>query len=391
MSQEPAPSRTAALGGLRPRPLWGSLGCGAALLLAFGAVASATPATAPADSSATPLAETQADGPETDTGAGPTCIISGTAAPPKELEIYDKASGGSVVARLTGVDTPLKAFEFPKGSDARARLDTGTGKGHFRIEGYVHTKRLPIYTKKALTVTQGHLWIGAHREVHFDGSSPKRIRVAKRMTTPLAQTFKTWTSCTNLSFDQGTPTGWSIDGDARGYSMKTDSITLYDDYGRDKTEVITLNRAAGQEMLFWSTKRHGGYVQVAYQGEIMLEAWAKASALKALPKGEVMDQYIPPKRQVSGSRVQVQGETKLVKTTREHYIRLEAKEDAAKIGRIEIDTEVLVLDVVAGWASVMPKDATVMPPKDGQFWVNAEDLGIKPPPSKPAPAPAPAG
>lgn len=170
--------------------------------------------------------------------------------------------------------------------------------------------------------------------------------------------------------------------------MKSDSIALYDDYGRDKTEVVTLHKAVGQEMLFWSTKRHGGYVQVAYQGDIMLEAWAKASALRALPKGEVMDQYIPPKRTVTGSKVQVQGETKLVKTTREHYIRLEAKEDAAKIGRIEIDTEVLVLDVVAGWASVMPKNATVMPPKDGQFWVNAEDLGLSPP-SKPAPPPTP--
>lgn len=392
MSRETAPNRQT-LGqpqrGYGARHLWGSLGCGV-LFLAFAAVASATPH-GEGSSAAAPMADSQADKPDTDTGAGPTCSISGTTAPPKDLEIYDKASGGNVVARLTGVDTPLKAFEFPKGGDDRARLDTGTGKGHFRIEGYVHTKRLPIYTKKALTVTQGHLWIGAHREVHFDGSSPKRIRVAKRMTTPLAQTFKTWTSCSNLSFDQGTPSGWSIDGDARGYSMKNDSITLYDDYGRDKTEVVTLNKAAGQEMLFWSTKRQGGYVQVAYQGEIMLEAWAKASALKALPKGEVMDQYIPPKRQVSGSRVQVQGETKLVKTTREHYIRLEAKEDAAKIGRIEIDTEVLVLDVVAGWASVMPKDATVMPPKDGQFWVNAEDLGITPPPSKPAPAPSPAG
>ncbi|MCA9629151.1 MAG: hypothetical protein KC766_15830 [Myxococcales bacterium] len=372
---------------------WGpSFGGGSLLALGFallGPDASAAPSPSAPAEAASPQADTQADKPDTDNGAGPTCIITGSTTPPKDLELYDKASGGSVVARLTGVETPLKAYEFPKGSDERARLDTGTGKGHFRIQGYVHTKQLPLYTKKALTVLQGHLWIGAHQEVHFDGSSPKRIRVAKHMKRPLSQTFKTWTSCSNLSFDQGTPPGWSIDGDARGYRMKSDSITLYDDYGRDKSDVVTLNRAAGSEMVFWSTKRHGAYVQVAYQGEIMLEAWAKASTLKALPKGEIMDHYVPPKRVVTGSKVQVQGETKLVKTTREHYLRLEAKEDAPKIGKIEIDTEVLVLDVVAGWASVMPKDATVMPPKEGQFWVNAEDLGLSPP-TKPAPPPTPA-
>ncbi len=388
MSQQTPPNRT-----LRNTRLLGlSLSGGGLLALGLcmqAPSAAAAPADAEPTADASPQADQQADKPDTDNGAGPTCIITGKTAPPKELEIYDKASGGKVVARLTGANTPLKAFEFPKGNDDRARLDTGTGKGHFRIEGYVHTKQLPMYTKKALTVVQGHLWVGAHREVHFDGSSPKRIRVAKHLKTPISQTFKTWTSCGNLSFDQGTPRGWSIDGDARGYRMKSDTLTLYDDYGRAKSEVTTLNRAGGAEMVFWSTKRHGGYVQVAYEGEIMIEAWAKASGLKALPKGEVMDQYIPPKRTVTGSKVQVQGETKLVKTTREHYIRLEAKQDSPKIGRIEIDTEVLVLDVVAGWASVMPKDATVMPPKEGQFWVNAEDLGLSPPPAKPAPPPTP--
>lgn len=341
-------------------------------------------------SPAQPQAEPQADEAATDSGAGPNCVISGATAPPKNLEIYDKQAGGVVVAKLVGVETPLKAFEFPTGKDARAKLETGTGKGHFRIEGYVHAKRLPMFTTKSLSVSPGHLWIGAQREVHFDGATPGRLRVTKHMTTPLSQTFRTWTSCKNLTFDEGTPPAWSVDGDARGYRMKSDSIVLYNDYSRDKSEVVTLNRASGAEMLFWSTKRHGSYVQVAYQGEIMLEAWAKASALKALPRGEVMDQAVAPKRHVTGAKLTLQGDAKLIKTTREHYIRAEAKEDAPKIGRIEIGTETYVLNVVAGWASVVPKNATVMPPENGQFWVNAEDLGLNPTPAKPGPAPSPA-
>jgi hypothetical protein len=35
-----------------------------------------------------------------------------------------------------------------------------------------------------------------------------------------------------------------------------------------------------------------------------------------------------------------------------------------------------VLDLVAGWASVMPKTLNVVPGPDGQFWVKAADLGI---------------
>jgi hypothetical protein len=66
----------------------------------------------------------------------------------------------------------------------------------------------------------------------------------------------------------------------------------------------------------------------------------------------------------------------VVKTTREIVLRADARDSARIIGRIETDTETYVLDVVVGWASVLPKSLHVMPVGEQQFWASAKELGI---------------
>ena len=66
----------------------------------------------------------------------------------------------------------------------------------------------------------------------------------------------------------------------------------------------------------------------------------------------------------------------MVKPARDVPLRAAAKESEATIGVVEPGAETFVLDVVAGWASVMPKAMNVLPGPDGQFWVKASDLGI---------------
>ncbi len=107
-----------------------------------------------------------------------------------------------------------------------------------------------------------------------------------------------------------------------------------------------------------------------------MDAWAKLTDLKALPPGETMDQLAPPVTSRNPARLAVQGEPRSVKTTREVPLRRAAKDGDAPIGVIEIGTETYVLDVIAGWASVMPKALNVIPAESGQFWVKAADLGI---------------
>jgi hypothetical protein len=66
----------------------------------------------------------------------------------------------------------------------------------------------------------------------------------------------------------------------------------------------------------------------------------------------------------------------VVKAPREVAIRARASDSDTPIGVIEPEAEAYVLDVVAGWVSVMPKGLEVVPRPDGQFWVRAEELGM---------------
>lgn len=57
-------------------------------------------------------------------------------------------------------------------------------------------------------------------------------------------------------------------------------------------------------------------------------------------------------------------------------LRASASDLGRPIGGLEPGTEVLVLDVVAGWASVVPKSLGVMPAGEGHFWAKARELGL---------------
>jgi len=41
---------------------------------------------------------------------------------------------------------------------------------------------------------------------------------------------------------------------------------------------------------------------------------------------------------------------------------------------VEADTEVYVMDTIAGWTKVLPKSLHVLPAGDLSFWVKSSDL-----------------
>ena len=67
-----------------------------------------------------------------------------------------------------------------------------------------------------------------------------------------------------------------------------------------------------------------------------------------------------------------------VRASKDVTIRDSASTSGKAIGTIESGAEVYVLDIVAGWASVLPKALNVAPDGDGQFWAKASDLGVSP-------------
>jgi hypothetical protein len=307
--------------------------------------------------------------------AAATCTIRGNAQMPKDLPIYDSAQGSQEIARFSGGDSALTVTELPAGASGRARVETGTGTGSFRLSGWIDVTKIPIFTARQVTVKTGHLWIGKHRSVSVLGGSGANLKVKKTLSSPFSQSLTTTAACTAFTLDERAVPGWQVPGDARGYVVKKDQVELFD--AASGTPVTTLNRSADSEgILLWSTERKSGWVHVEYHGEIVLDAWARAADLSALPAGETMDEVARPVKRRNAPKLALADQPKLVRTTKEIPLKNAAGDSAKVIGKVEADTDTYVLDTVAGWASVLPKSLHVVPVSDGQFWVKASELGL---------------
>ncbi|MEB2314269.1 MAG: hypothetical protein OZ921_11895 [Sorangiineae bacterium] len=312
------------------------------------------------------------------TSAG-RCTLRGQPALPPDLEIFSESQGGEAIARFTGAAIAVSVRDFPaSGKGGRASVQTGNarGAGSFRIDGFVDAAKVPLATARDVPVVLEHLWLGAHRRVHFVAAAPDRLRVELTMTTPMRQSFSAWASCGALSLDAGVPVGWTPAGRERGYVVKKDRIDLYDRPSAERKVVTTLIRSAESGILLFGTERRGGFVRVAFHGPVIIDAWARLSDLVALPPGETMDQVQESTTVSSGPRLALAASPRLVRTTREVALRVVAKHDARVIGKIDPETDTYVIDVVAGWASVMPKALDVAPAGEKQFWAKASELGL---------------
>jgi hypothetical protein len=287
-------------------------------------------------------------------------------------KIYSNASGGAPVARFTGGRVELTASDFPTGPSGRARITTGGG---FELKGYVSASDVPLYTSRDVVVHAEHVWIGTQRQVTVVGAAPGKLEVERKVTHPIDQTFRGWASCDALTLTQQTPPGWTPPGHARGYLVTRDSIELF--HHPQGGRVTTIRRAPhGSGILFWSSDRQGPWVQVEYHGDVVINAWARSQDLSALPPGETMDQLAPPMIQRGSPQLKMQGSTRIVRPSRDADIRAVAKDSGAIIGKVKMGTEVYLLDIVAGWANVLPKSLSVAPEGDNQFWVRASDVGL---------------
>jgi hypothetical protein len=299
------------------------------------------------------------------------CVLRGDAVMARTVSLYDGKVGGSEIARFTGGKVSLVVTGFPEDGGGRAVVETAG----FRIKGFVKARDLPVYTAHSVPVFAGHLWIAEARRVAIVGGAGSRVRVEKAVASPIIGTFQGWAPCESLTLTARVPPGFSPAGGARGYVVKKDEIELFTEPKGDL--VTTLERASdGPGVLLWSDDRQGAWVHVEHHGDVTIDAWARAQDLSALPPGETMDLLAPGVLQTGSPSLRVQGNTKVVRVTSPVTLRAAASDASGVIGGIEAGTEVYVLDVVAGWASVVPKDLGLAPAGDAQFWARAKDLGI---------------
>jgi hypothetical protein len=310
---------------------------------------------------------------------GAQCAVRGRTSMPPDLAIYDKAQGGRAVARFTGGVTSLVAKDFPSGAASRVAVETGTGTGSFRIQGYVEAAQLPVFTAQDVPVVQNHVWIGAQYQVSVLGASAGKLRVRRSARPPIAGSFTGLGSCGAFTLTPGTPSGWNVPGNARGYVVKKESVELYD--APRGQQVLTLHRTSeGGGILLWSKGvshiPSAGFVNVEYHDDIVIDAWVRVSDVQPLPPGETMDYQRGSTTKRGTPKLMLQGSTQVVKTTKEVLLRVAAKDSEPVVGRIEADTETYVMDIMAGWASVLPKALNVAPYGELQFWVPAKELGL---------------
>lgn len=303
--------------------------------------------------------------------ADEACSLQGDAVMPKGTGIYDAPAGGTQIATFTGAKVGLTITGFPESTGERAQVLTSG----FRIRGFVRTKDLPVFTARAIPVHAGHVWIGEGRKVSVLAATGGRLHVEKTASFPMSGYFHGWAPCDAFTFAEKVAPGWTPEGGMRGYVVKKDRVDLYSE---PRGDVVTAIEPVswGNGVLVWTSERNGPWLHVEHHGEIVLNGWLRAQDVSALPPGETMDQQTPPSTQAGTPRLSVQGNTKTITTGREVTLRAKAGEANPLIGSIEPGVEVLVLDVVAGWASVMPKGLSVMPAEGTQFWTRAKDLGI---------------
>jgi hypothetical protein len=243
------------------------------------------------------------------------------------------------------------------------------------VRGFIETAALPLFTAQKLPITAGHLWIGKDRQVRVVGSSADKLKVERTASSPLRQTHSTWTTCANLKITAGTPPGWSPGGFARGYVQRRDALEIFT--GPRGSSLGMLQKAPGADaVLFFSTEQTSEWVHLEYQADIVVDAWARSAELTALPPGETMDQLVnmPPQR--GTPRLALPGNPRVVRALRDVALRASARDTAPVIGVIEPDAEAFVIDIMAGWVSVMPKALDVVPPEGGLFWVRKSELAL---------------
>ncbi len=341
------------------------LGLTVGLALSMSRATLANPTPRPVAPRATPASTQQSFVP---------CGLTGHTSLVLDTPIVDES--GRRIARFSGGETTLTISGFSLGGAERARVETGNGRGAFRVRGFVNTKSLPLVTADEIPVSPGHLWIGKDREVTVVGATADKLKIERVASSPLRQKQSAWAPCRSLKVTAGTPKGWSPAGFARGYVLKQDSVELFDGPGGRTVGALYRAPEATSGVLLFSTEQSSAWVHVEYHADLVVNAWAHAADLVPLPPGETMDQLAPPTPRPGTPRLSLPANPRIVRTTHEVPLRVAARDAAEPIGIIETGTNTYVLDVMAGWVSVMPEALDVVPVNGGRFWVKKSELGI---------------
>ena len=297
------------------------------------------------------------------------CAISGKPVLAKTVALQAASTGDDAIAKFPG--QPIAATMTA--AAGRSKLRTGTGSGGFRVEGFVETRDVPVFTTRNVPVVDEHVWIGGGRRVRVRGPASAGVSIEMSAGAPIEQTLSATASCASVSLDQPSFRHPSPPGEARGYLTKKSPLAIAASAGGPAVFTFT-SSSIKDALLFWSVEKSGAHVHVMLAGDVVIDGWAAASDLEALKAGEMMDAVLPGAVSISQPRLVMEGAPKTVKVSREVAVRARANDASEVIGAIEAEGEVLVLETVLGWSNVLPTSLAVMPADGRGFWVKATEL-----------------
>ena len=299
------------------------------------------------------------------------CVLRGQPAIAEGVGVFDAPSDGTEIAHFNGVKTALAVLSFAEGPAGRSRIETAG----FRISGFVRTRDIPVYTAHPVSLQGTHLSIAEGVRVAVIAAAPGRLRVERTTAPPIQGVFQGWAPCEAVSLASSTPPPWARPGGARSYLLRGNKIDLFD---RPRGALVTtLSRTAdGPGLLFWGSDSADGFVHVEHHADLLIDAWAHLRDLAAVTPEEASEPVAPAATQTVVPKPRQKGRARIVRAQNPVELRAAATDAAIVIGGIDAGVDVVVVDVVGTWASVMPVSYGVAPSSPAEFWVRARDLGV---------------
>jgi hypothetical protein len=300
------------------------------------------------------------------------CTLTGTAMPELDLQLVD--DDGRPVARFGGVAVRLTVSGLPGRADGKVRVTTA-GNGRLRIAGFVAVHSLPIYLKQDLAIVKGHVTLLKGTAVEYLGRAGDQIRIGVKTHNAIAETYNATVACDALTVEAQQPNKWEPPGQARGYLMKQSVAPLFDQPGAEAEPVSSIHLASdARGVLFYGDRREGEFIHVSYRRDVGIDGWMAVKDLEILPRGEVVDQSVSKYAPHADKKLKMKVEGQLYKAQSEIPLYGKADPKLPPIGAVTEDTELYVLDVMVGWANVLPKQLDVVPLSEKHFWVKASEL-----------------
>ncbi len=300
------------------------------------------------------------------------CTLSDSAVLPAGNALLD--SDGHPLARFGGQQVRMTASNLPKQARGLVTVRIG-GSKDFQLDGFLRGTSLPLYTSRRLAVREGHVWLEAERPVRFAGVASDKLRVTystKEFRDPITLSAP----CDGLKMNS-TPTGVEpyVSPAGTGYVLQSDRLRLFAD-PTAKAPLIDLGRGGPGALFFWSQGEQGTRHHVTRTRDLIFDGWVASDELQALPPGEMADEAPSSPVENPSSRFAAPKDATLVRALRTVEVRGRANVRAPVLGRLLPGSESYVVDIVAGWASVLPRSMAIVPTEGNQFWVRAEELGL---------------